>query len=1439
MEFKKQIEEEIKKRKEIYKSSPSDMISAYNREIETEKEYNGRQLLELLQNADDEKSDEVEIRLDTQSHTLTISNRGDNCTPFSYKGIRALMISNLSPKTNQKFIGNKGLGFRSIINWSDRIIINSNGLDIVFSREIVDNIFDELFNTEEKEKIKNESKHKDTKSIPFLSIPTIIEKTDSEWTTSIIIKYKNDYLEDIKKQINELKDEILLFLNHIKKLVIIVDNEVQLNIEKETLSKKWTIFEKREKLPNDLWDNKNEAEYFDLKIALQDNLENDIKELFAYFPTKIDIDFPFIIHGTFELNSSRNEINDSPKNRYILKQLVELIIATAKEISQKEISYKALEMLSYKNKHKILEELGFYSAIDNAIESLEVFPCLDGKYRKMCEVVYSNELSIFVKSTSNEDLFNNLLIEKEGFISLDSYHLETSIETEKLNQLSNDINSMEDRVELIHLFYINFTHKHKLIFLIDEENELVNLDDEVYTPSRYNFSIPNFINIKFIHQGLFDKLILKFKIVSTDKARELQRKLKDITNIQSYEPAQVLQKIISSTNNELKKEDSNKSEIIKEMVKSLYKNYILLDKTKIPSDTKIQLLNKENKLYDAKNLFLSKTYPSGVLTEELFENIIPMKAFLSDGSEYNFKTEELEEIEAFFIWLGVNKHTKFKSKAGDSEYERFVFSKIQKPINYRDSSLELKGITPFEEIIEKLSLEKIILWFILDEKIKVQLNDTTNTDLFKYSKSGDYRGYHYHSIHEKPSYILYQIIKSEIFKDYLITTDKLSNLVNQTTIDFNSKLFKEYDIGEHTIKALLLKVGAVEKFEDLSIERVREILRDLANTSPDGKQTATIYKAVRNHKKILNDSSIQLCAIKNREPKYYYQDEIYYVNTTKLPRKILENIPILNLPPRIGNVTKFFGIKDIKEIEINIESYDRNTAISDKFKIFLEKIKVFILVNRFEDLKDEKTKKDNLKWLKDSEIILCDNVTYTLEGKNYELDNNDYIEKDKKYYIKIENNSIEKIRKTLDFREAFTDIMGLIFKIKDIEKFERIVSDDISETEEIIKRKFRHGEIEEVREYLGIADEFSSFWRNIYDLKDKEYQEKIREEDIKVDLNLSFDIFEINYMDINCDKNYKGILKLFIELNISIKEFNDENPYYKIDFREYHTKNLKNTFNDNLFKFKQLLYKKCKETSIQKEFLNRIGEYENYSQELENRLDINYQEIVEKFLKETFGIDLEEEVTSIELESIYDTNKKKIDFEQIEALNEYRSLLYFDDKIDAINHYMESIKPNSTVEQISTIQKSIELKNIVDTTLSTPNTQSTSSHKSTKPYKVSSSQNQRKKEIGDTAEQEVYQSLVKDVGIKNVEWVSKNDDTSGYDIKYKNHDNLWKYVEVKKYSNEFFYFSKSEKEFAEKNKDDYEIFLVGDYIYKIQGIDFEDEIKFRLEPDTYKVYYKL
>ena len=108
-------------------------------------------------------------------------------------------------------------------------------------------------------------------------------------------------------------------------MVLIANNRKYLNLELNKLTGE---------IPKELWDKESEEEFFDLKIALQDELCCDIREIFAYFPTKLAVDFPFIIHGTFELNSSRNEINDSEKNRFILRELVKLIIDTAKSLTK-------------------------------------------------------------------------------------------------------------------------------------------------------------------------------------------------------------------------------------------------------------------------------------------------------------------------------------------------------------------------------------------------------------------------------------------------------------------------------------------------------------------------------------------------------------------------------------------------------------------------------------------------------------------------------------------------------------------------------------------------------------------------------------------------------------------------------------------------------------------------------------------------------------------------------------------------------------------------------------------------------------------------------------------------------------------------------------------------------------------------------------------------
>ncbi len=85
------IKGEIEKIKRKYIDSAEEIVSGYNREYSLSKDYEGRQMFELLQNADDEavgSSGKVLITFDGKK--LSVSNTGET---FSFSGVKISFIS--------------------------------------------------------------------------------------------------------------------------------------------------------------------------------------------------------------------------------------------------------------------------------------------------------------------------------------------------------------------------------------------------------------------------------------------------------------------------------------------------------------------------------------------------------------------------------------------------------------------------------------------------------------------------------------------------------------------------------------------------------------------------------------------------------------------------------------------------------------------------------------------------------------------------------------------------------------------------------------------------------------------------------------------------------------------------------------------------------------------------------------------------------------------------------------------------------------------------------------------------------------------------------------------------------------------------------------------------------------------------------------------------
>ena len=307
---------ELGKVEQSYVTQILNMTGAYRHEIDRSKGYHGRQLLELLQNADDEaeNTENPSVLIKLEQDRLIIANNG---TPFSKEGILSLMYSDNSPKIKrQKKIGYKGLGFRSVLNWSQSIGIKSGPFSIEFSKDNAKGFLKKLLENhpELKREVEEASTENEQYPIATLAVPKWKETYDidiSEYDTYIVINFSSDNVrQDIQEQINELRMEVALFLNNLRKIKLespernetIVRippeddtkddaeddgyEEIQLQDESGKVidSKKWRIFSSTDELPEHLRQDEMTKQFeYDLRIAVSENIDDNINRLFSFF----------------------------------------------------------------------------------------------------------------------------------------------------------------------------------------------------------------------------------------------------------------------------------------------------------------------------------------------------------------------------------------------------------------------------------------------------------------------------------------------------------------------------------------------------------------------------------------------------------------------------------------------------------------------------------------------------------------------------------------------------------------------------------------------------------------------------------------------------------------------------------------------------------------------------------------------------------------------------------------------------------------------------------------------------------------------------------------------------------------------------------------------------------------------------------------------------
>lgn len=1503
MSYYKELNDYIEKRRDTYRKDPDIISSFYTAELGTAESYNSRQLLELLQNVDDAASNNVQIKLDTKSNTLEVSNMG---AAFSLDGVKSLMLANKSPKSNNKnYIGNKGLGFRSILNWASEIQIITRDLILKFSPEIAKDEFDEIVTDPELRDRLFKEKRKEHGLVPFpvLGIPRVLvnEEPDYQWLTTIRVKYKPGFEKDIKDQLNDIRPEILLFLNHIKNVEIIQDSIFTTLVvtEEKRNGKTFRIIGNREWEIADTGDLSvsDTDKLYRFKVAFTKDLNDHYNRLFTYFPTKVPIQLPYLIHATFDLDPARNYLTPTDYNKYILKELATFLGKIALElkgIPSNWLSYRFLQPLA-KETNALLNE--FYQELDNLRTTSQIFPCVDGNYRYGDQIVfYKNDFSQWLVDIKQQQcLPEHLLYSDEKKLFENSIFknkvYSPAILKANFDLLSSKINYIQDRKDLMD-FLLDDSFKpypiEKFSILIDEKGDIISSENTAYTPiieSENIFHRPSYVKFSLINRELYSLLVTHYRskfVGDEQESRKFKNYFDSIANIQPYDSKSVITKIISAAKLERSKVSGliNEQNVIKEMVKELFKNYQLLKTPPEKFSEPCLLISKSGDIKESDSLWINSSFPSGALTEELYESIFKSSDYVAEPITFGVESNDASLIERFFIWLGVNKYLKYKEISyvvhdddGDP-YVEFCYGKnnwSDNPSRYQVTAI---GIDNAENTINKLSPEKLLLLALKEEKIKQRLGHENDDELV--SMYGSRKTV----IHNKPSYISFQLESIGHFNNFLADDEGIPYL-NNLSLNIDDGIFRRYGIKGEDLRYVLYKLGAKISFLELSLDRVYSLIKQCGEEQWKEEYARKLYHLSFNYFKansLISFDSIakefSLLARQGHNMAYKTANEIYYSDNKTMPEKILSQYWTFDFPKRNGEeqISRFFGVKNFKEIAFQVKEFEINRPILQvKFDDWLAQIKPYILAYRLQTLQAADEKRNAASVLKRCQIRLFSSLTYSItDNEDQNLETNEFVIIGREEYVICigDKTNLEDLQRTPEFCDCVAEIFCILFKVNDGKNsYRSIFKDALSETKHLIKQDSLLDQLNQAHSLLGISRIEYFFWKNIFSHLDRlnDYPDNVPDQKTLINLiqtNLGISL-PPSYQSLdlgNIDSDNAVELLKFIADKTQISEtrllqFDD----FKVYLYEWYCSQLRERILISKPCFRKLLHTSLASKSDNQKvrFIDELFEYDGkigshcleQIKDYEYSLNLDIDRIVTDTVFNIYGFNINECQGDLSIKKHYESLFGNLNIDENELTSDIRSMLFFEGFEEKLNEVLLRISSEDQPLNESTELFQPEFIEVSEIKAATRLGKSKRNIGGDKKWKHNKNSDRVKKAAGKQSEILVMKALINKYPNRNVEWISgysdtpDNTDSLHYDIRYTDNSGILRYVEVKTFNNGSFILTGDEREFAMQNKQRYDIALVtGNKVQYIKSFfslpddeAFERNSLFSVRPNDFEI----
>lgn len=1168
----------------------SELEKACSEEYELKRDYNGRQILELLQNVDDayEKDvnnpqEEVSVKIVFKDNILEVGNTG---TSFSQETIERLCLGRVSDKSSEN-IGNKGTGFRSLLNDAEWIEVHSGNFSIRFSEQYAKKQFEEYidessenFNPLINHQFKNWKKEYPL-CFPIMNCPEQVGKCSSEFDTLIRVKIKGENRNKDSGILNQLKQPFyksLLFLPNITKIEIEIDEERK-QYEKVTVDNKVLLSESQNTLNEYYVAEKavsiigNKVANLIIAIPLEENYDFSNEKLYCYFPIR-DCRTPVnaLIHAPFLTNNSRDDVPND--NEQINKKIFEECLKFVKEIAEKIVNDKSLAAdLAIKMVAPTNNFMGKFWDKDSfnlkpfyleLLANAKLLPTVNGEY-----VSISNNPKCFDDAFPEEfkgNQFKELLIElpkpvynfvKNLASSIDYYSLEYTSEElkEKINAISDNLN-IPLRVKIF-LWWNNRFHSAEQIpyLLQDTTKKWIIKETKIYLPTDSGVSILpeqlSWVNLCILDQSYVDELINQLK--DLEKWTDARSKLaSDIINnkriLDKISDLYFCVKFTEQSNSDLVIEEINRQIDTSEKAISFinwfyagYKNKLQINSSRFNINYKLP--DRDGNLKQTRYLFFGKEY-GNELAEKVFDK---SKYFAVADLDMIFAEygDKREEVINFLKNCGVRYYPKVEqvsltgsNNAGFADYLKKKYNSLNS-VNY----ITTKCVDGFEDALKVLDTSEVVQWIASDIELYNLIVSSEKTWLSsqksKYSKIPIYDNEYIRFVLNNTKWIKIGDKKyspNQIVKYYKLK-DKIDGIYGISERELINVL------GKQIVQEM--KLGFIDSLASFPDDIIKKILLQLPESDKHGEISRALYEdMIRLKKGISPTYSTSDLKVLAKDGNYYLHTAVKYADR-RLPKAASDSTCLIDIGPKRNTVTikNWLGVERYK---INLDLVDwRILPYLSGFENELSDIKIVVL-SILDEIADS-----NIQLVKNIKIIPCEYILVKdveKENEEFELDYYNYIKKEGKYYIKIPTDAgLEQIRSVLDFRTSVTEIFeDAIGRQIDSDKFAYLLLNDEKGKKEIIKDQY------------GI-DKWNAVYESLYqskrlnDLIIKFFRDNALNEQMMHDLeNLDF-LSDLSIVEFNILKDaLNAVGKDIQDVNGMDEQIQlDIRPYLKAEFSSY------------------------------------------------------------------------------------------------------------------------------------------------------------------------------------------------------------------------------------------------------------------------------------------------